>query len=64
MKIVPVKNSQSVYFNQNVYYKDLLQYIFWPVSSYLLELDFRLTFFLQIPEIDLWFFSKYSGRLL
>ena len=47
MKIVPVKNSQ------NVYYKGFLQQIFRAVSGYLLELNFRVTFFLEIPEIDL-----------
>ena len=64
MKIVPVKNSQNVYFKQNVYYKKLSQYIFRPASGYLLEINFRVTFSLEIPEIDLQFFSKYSGRLL
>ena len=53
MKIVPVKNSQNVYFKQNVYYKDLLQQIFRPVCGCFLELNFRLTFFLKITEIDL-----------
>ena len=61
MKIVPVKN---IYFKQNFSYKDPSQQIFRPVSGYLLELNFRVTFFLEIPEIDLQFFSKYSGRLL
>ena len=53
MKIVPVKNSQNVYFKQNVYYKKLSQYIFRPASGYLLEINFRVTFSLEIPEIGL-----------
>ena len=64
MKIVPVKNSQHIYFKQNLYYKDLSQWIFRPVSGYFLELNFRVTFSLEILEIDLQFFSEYSGRLL
>ena len=64
MKIVPVKNSQHIYFKQHVYYKDLSQWIFRPVSGYFLELNFRVTFSLEILEIDLQFFSEYSGGLL
>ena len=52
MKKVPVKNSQNVYFKQNVCYKDLLQWIFRPVPGYLLELNFRVTVLLEILEID------------
>ena len=38
-------------FKQNVYYKDLFQKICRAASTYLLELNFRVTFFLEIFKI-------------